>query len=165
MTREQIDTYFADKEKLLVEAVSRLVSIDSTEGKPSPGAPFGPGPAAALDEAVREILDHCYAQAVSILEESRADVDKVVAYLLEKETITGGEMVAIIEGRDPTTVEDAYASTRKAVPGDIEPPAKSIHIVSEEIKPPAALETPEEQETPEEESSEPAPADEDQKSE
>ena len=30
MTREQIDTYFADKEKLLVEAVSRLVSIDST---------------------------------------------------------------------------------------------------------------------------------------
>ena len=52
MTREQIDTYFADKEKLLVEAVSRLVSIDSTEGKPSPGAPFGPGPAAALKEAL-----------------------------------------------------------------------------------------------------------------
>ena len=29
----------------------------------------------------------------------------------EKETITGAEMVAIIEGRDPSTVEDAYAST------------------------------------------------------
>ena len=39
-------------------------------------------------------------------------MDKVVAYLLEKETITGAEMVAIIEGRDPTQVEDAYASTR-----------------------------------------------------
>lgn len=52
MMREQIEAYFADKEKLLVEAVSRLVSIDSVEGKPAPGAPFGPGPAAALKEAL-----------------------------------------------------------------------------------------------------------------
>ena len=57
--------------------------------------------AAALDEAVRSILDECYSQAVQIIRESREDMDKVVAYLLEKETITGAEMVAIIEGRDP----------------------------------------------------------------
>lgn len=50
--KEQIDAYFADKEGLLVEAVSRLVSIDSVEGAPAPGAPFGPGPAAALREAL-----------------------------------------------------------------------------------------------------------------
>ena len=43
ITKEQIDAWFADKEKLLVEAVSRLVSIDSVEGRPAPGAPFGPG--------------------------------------------------------------------------------------------------------------------------
>ena len=52
--------------------------------------------------------------------------------------------MAIIEGRDPALVEDAYASTRqsekkKPLPGDIEPPAKNIHIVSEEIKPPVPL--------------------------
>lgn len=52
MMREQIEAYFADKEPMLVEAVSRLVSIDSVEGKPAPGAPFGPGPAAALREAL-----------------------------------------------------------------------------------------------------------------
>ena len=52
-TKEQIETWFADKEKLLVDAVCRLVSIDSMEGPPAPGAPFGPGPAAALDEALR----------------------------------------------------------------------------------------------------------------
>ena len=52
ITKEQIETYFADKEKLLVDAVSRLVSVDSVEGSPAPGAPFGPGPAAALDEAL-----------------------------------------------------------------------------------------------------------------
>ncbi len=72
--------------------------------------------AAALDEAVREILDHCYAQAVSILEESRADVDKVVAYLLEKETITGGEMVAIIQGRDPEEAEEQSSGQEPPAP-------------------------------------------------
>ncbi len=52
MKREQIEAYFAGKEPLLVEAVSRLVAIDSVEGAPAPGAPFGPGPAAALREAL-----------------------------------------------------------------------------------------------------------------
>ena len=37
--------------------------------------------------------------------ENRTDMDKVVAYLLEKETITGAEMVAILEGRDPATAD------------------------------------------------------------
>ena len=113
--------------------------------------------AAVMDKAVKAILDVCYKDAVEVIRENREDMDKVVAYLLEKETITGGEMVAIIEGRDPATVEDAYASTRKAIPGDIEPPAKSIHMVSEEIKPPAALEEPEAEEQPGEE---PAPQEE-----
>ena len=102
--------------------------------------------AAVMDKAVKAILDVCYKDAVEVIRENREDMDKVVAYLLEKETITGGEMVAIIEGRDPALVEDAYASTRKAIPGDIEPPAKSIHMVSEEIKPPAAPEEPQAQE-------------------
>ena len=31
-------------------------------------------------------------------------------------TITGGEMVAIIQGREPRLVEDAYASTRGRSP-------------------------------------------------
>ena len=95
--------------------------------------------AARMDQAVKDILDQCYQQAVEVIKASREDMDKVVAYLLEKETITGGEMVAIIEGRDPALVEDAYASTHaqaKPLPGDIEPPAKNIHMVREEIKPP-----------------------------
>ena len=62
--------------------------------------------AAAMDRAVRDLIDSCYKKATEILSESREDMDKVVAYLLEKETITGAEMVAILEGRDPATADN-----------------------------------------------------------
>ncbi len=91
--------------------------------------------AAGIDNEVRAIIDRCHDDAVRTLQENRDMLDKIAAYLLEKETITGGEMVAIIEGRDPALVEDAYASThaRPKLPGDIEPPARNIHIVSEPV--------------------------------
>ena len=99
--------------------------------------------AAAMDKAVKDILDKCYADAVNIIRENREDMDKVVTYLLEKETITGAEMVAIIEGRDPSTVEDAYASTlahengfRPSQPEVIEPAARKVHMISEKIEAP-----------------------------
>ena len=62
--------------------------------------------AAAVDQAVKELLTQCYDQAVQVIRENREDMDKVVAYLLEKETITGAEMVAILEGRDPATADN-----------------------------------------------------------
>ena len=100
--------------------------------------------AAVMDKAVKAILDVCYEDAVKVIQENLEDMHKVVAYLLDKETITGGEMVAIIEGRDPALVESAYTSTRSAdkafrpsTPDGIEAPAKHIHMVSEPPKPPA----------------------------
>ena len=91
--------------------------------------------AAAMDRAVKDILDQCYKTAVEVLESSRDEMDKVVAYLLEKETITGGEMVAILEGRDPELVEDPYASTEHRAP-EIEAPAKKVHMISQKIEAP-----------------------------
>ena len=84
--------------------------------------------AAVMDKAVKAILDQCYQDAVELIRENLEDMHKVVAYLLEKETITGGEMVAIIQGRDPALVEDAYASTHgrsRSLTGDIEPPPRT----------------------------------------
>lgn len=90
--------------------------------------------AAVMDKAVKAVLDVCYAEAVKVIQANREDMDRVVAYLLEKETITGGEMVAILEGRDPALVEGAYTSTHaKQLPGDIEPPARHVHIIDEPI--------------------------------
>ena len=99
--------------------------------------------AAIMDREVKNILDKCYAAAVQVIRDNREDMDKVVAYLLEKETITGGEMVAILEGRDPSTVEEAYASTRAgdegfrpSQPSVIEAPARHISMTSEKIEMP-----------------------------
>ena len=120
--------------------------------------------AAVMDKAVKAILDVCYQDAEQVIRENLEDMHKVVAYLLEKETITGGEMVAIIEGRDPALVENAYASTRKQIgfrpsqPEVIEAPARHIHIVSEEIKAPDLDESDEEKPEQPKEMGEGAPA-------
>ena len=97
--------------------------------------------AARMDVAVKEILDKCYQAAVGVIRDNRDDMDKVVTYLLEKETITGAEMVAIIEGRDPEQVDDAYASTRtreslRGSPDGIEPAARKVHMISQKIEAP-----------------------------
>ena len=113
--------------------------------------------AAAMDKAVKELLDRCYKQAVQVIRENRADMDKVVAYLLEKETITGAEMVAIIEGRDPELADTPYSSTRAAdggfrpsTPESIEPAAKKVHMISQKIEAPEEEEPKQDGEAPEE---------------
>ena len=128
--------------------------------------------AARMDRAVKDILDKCYQSAVDVIRENRADMDKVVAYLMEKETITGAEMVAIIEGRDPELVENPYASTRPAdggfrpsTPDVIEPAARKVHMISQKIEAPEeppAGEAPDTGDTPDappEQAEAPAPED------
>ena len=51
----QIHAYFdaPAARDTLVEAIGRLVRVPSVEGPAEPGKPFGPGPAAALEEALK----------------------------------------------------------------------------------------------------------------
>ena len=94
---------------------------------------------AAADRETIKILRQCHEEAKAILRENRELLDKIAAYLLKKETITGQEMMAIIEGRDPETVDNYGASKssqpafRPSVPETIEAPAKHINIVSEPV--------------------------------
>ena len=108
--------------------------------------------AAALDEAVRAILDQCYAAAVQIIRDSRQEMDAVVAYLLEKETITGAEMVAIIEGRDPAAADSplrAEATATPAAPAE-DKPAEEPPATDAPQDPPVTLEKSQEDEPPKE---------------
>ena len=116
---------------------------------------------AAADRETIKIIRQCHKEAKEILEANRELLDKIASYLLKKETITGQEMMAIIEGRDPETV-DNYGATREpeqklfrpSVPETIEAPAKHINIVSQPIPMPDFDEKPEEGEKPDEKSDE-----------
>ena len=54
MYQKEIEAYWNDpaREQELVAAISRLVGVKSVKGEAEPGKPFGPGPAAALTEAL-----------------------------------------------------------------------------------------------------------------
>lgn len=51
--------------------------------------------AAIVDEEVMKILNESYAQAKKLLSENREILDKIAEFLIEKETITGKEFMAI----------------------------------------------------------------------
>ena len=95
--------------------------------------------AAVVDREVKEILERCHTEAKQILLGDREMLDKVAGYLLQKETITGQEMMAILEGQDPEAV-DNYGLPPKTdelqPPAGDEPPARNIHMVSEPVDPP-----------------------------
>ena len=82
------------------------------------------------------VCDALIINKIDVLPYFDFDMDKVVEYLLQKETITGAEMVAIIEGRDPETVDNYVANReedqklfRPSTPDVIEEPANHINIV------------------------------------
>ena len=91
---------------------------------------------ALADKEVVALLQRCHDEARTLLEENREMLDKIAGYLFEKETITGAQMMAILDGRDPDK-EDFYGVPAKS-DAAIEPPAKHISIVSDPIPMPAA---------------------------
>lgn len=67
---------------------------------------------AKIDMKVVEIIREAHQKALSILREHREDMDRLAQYLLEKETITGVEFMAILKNEDPAeAVRKAAAAT------------------------------------------------------
>ncbi len=52
--------------------------------------------AAQADEEIKSILNGCYEEAKKLLTEKRALLDEIALYLLQKETITGDELMAYV---------------------------------------------------------------------
>ncbi len=77
--------------------------------------------AAEIDAEVVEILKESYEKALGMLRENRQIMDKLAEFLIEKETITGKEFMAIFrkEKGIPEPEEEA-ASDEKKAPGDAE---------------------------------------------
>ena len=108
--------------------------------------------AAQIDRLVTKIIKDCYAEAIQILRDNEEMLHAITSYLLQKETITGTEMKAILEGRDPELAEAEVSGVSRAMRGPaaqpavtdgVEAPARNIHIVSDPpVAPPSPAEEP-----------------------
>ena len=108
--------------------------------------------AAQIDRLVTKIIKDCYAEAIQILRDNEEMLHAITSYLLQKETITGTEMKAILEGRDPELAEAEVSGVSRAMRGPaaqpavtdgVEAPARNIHIVSDPpVAPPPPAEEP-----------------------
>ena len=90
--------------------------------------------AKVIDAEVRRIVDTCYDRARKILEDGIDELHAVAGALLEYETLTGDEIIALLEGGEivrPTAAEEPATdagkrssvppSGAKAAPVDLEP--------------------------------------------
>ncbi|MCR4728714.1 MAG: ATP-dependent zinc metalloprotease FtsH [Lachnospiraceae bacterium] len=82
--------------------------------------------ASQIDEEVMEILKNSYEEAKKLLSENREILDKIAAYLIEKETITGKEFMEIF--RREKGIPDPEEEKKAEAP-------KVEEAVSEEVKP------------------------------
>ena len=130
-----------------------LATVQSQYLEQSYGLTCAQATAAEVDAEIYELLEQCHTEAKQILEENRALLDQIAKYLLKKETITGQEMMAIIEGRDPELVDNyganpsALSTESRAVPATdaegIEKPARKISLISEPPIPSTGEDAPE----------------------
>jgi cell division protease FtsH len=67
-----------------------------------------------IDAEIHRIIDECYARAKQILEERQGDLNVLARGLLEYETLTGDEIVALLKGIPPvrTPYEDPVLPSR-----------------------------------------------------
>ena len=82
-----------------------LATVQSQYLDGSAGLTCAQDTAADIDREIRAMIDACHDDALRILRENREKLDEIAGYLLQKETITGGEMMAILEGRDPALAD------------------------------------------------------------
>ena len=84
-----------------------LIGLESVQSRYLDGRPVqncGPETAAEIDKEVMKMLKDAYEEAKRILQENRDALDKIAAFLIEKETITGKEFMEIlreVQGIDP----------------------------------------------------------------
>ena len=84
-----------------------LIGLESIENRYLDGRPVsncGPDTAAEIDREVMDMLKNAYEEAKRLLRENREALDKIAAFLIEKETITGKEFMEIfreVRGEEP----------------------------------------------------------------
>ena len=107
----------------------------------------GDATATEIDHEVMKMLKESYEQAKQMLCEHRKTLDKIAAFLIERETITGKEFMEIFheaegtEGKEPEPAETAVEATQETP--DAEPMTETA-LQEEEVTADPVSDTPEE---------------------
>jgi cell division protease FtsH len=92
-----------------------LIGLESVENRYLDGRPVlncGDATAAQVDDEVMNILKRCYDRAKELLEGNRPALDRIAAFLTEKETITGKEFMELLKNvQDQKNVEEHENNT------------------------------------------------------
>ena len=79
-----------------------LIGLESVENRYLDGRPVlncGDATAAQVDEEVMNLLKKCYDRAKELLHGNRESLDRIAAFLTEKETITGKEFMELLNNK------------------------------------------------------------------
>ena len=90
----------------------------------------------AADSEIQKLLESCYEKAKQILREHRELLDEVALYLLQKETITGDELMTYVnaEGKrleapaaeeGPASEDEAASDVPASAEDPFDPPAQN----------------------------------------
>ena len=64
-----------------------------------------------IDTTVKKMLAESYDESLQILGDNRALLDEIAEYLLQKETITGEELMSFVNAANAPAAEDAEKET------------------------------------------------------
>ena len=95
----------------------------------------GEATAAEIDQEVMKILKAAYDQALALLADNRDCLDKIAAFLIERETITGKEFMKIfreVKGIPDSETEQAEANVSNPAKNDSQPDGQDEPSLIEE---------------------------------
>ena len=95
----------------------------------------GEATAAEIDQEVMKILKAAYDQALALLADNRDCLDKIAAFLIERETITGKEFMKIfreVKGIPDSETDQAEANVSNPAKNDSQPDGQDEPVLIEE---------------------------------
>ena len=115
-----------------------LIGLESIQHRYLDGRPVsncGQETASEIDQEVMKMLKNAYEEAKRLLAENRDALDKIAAYLIEKETITGKEFMKILREVKGIELDEEQKEERVGMKEPVTLETVSEEVVTEEETP------------------------------
>ena len=126
--RRDLDLFVQENESAIFRDIARLVAVNSVEGEAAPGAPFGPGPKAALDLGLDILLD---IEPVGAMQVREKRPDAVLIFLAAP---SFEELERRLTGRGDTAPDKIASRLEKARWEYTQAPQYDYIVVSDQVE-------------------------------